>query len=130
MSNSRNSTQSPPSKNAAIYGRVPQSGKEAPVPHYFAKRRHWPDGSTTAAGVYEPAHGCFFAAGHVPGNQLPDAFVEDAIGRLKSGVEGIVASLSEGKPKVGDKRPFGNNSSGGSQGGYYGPAGDRGTKRR
>jgi hypothetical protein len=61
---------------------------------------------------------------------LPDAFVEDAIGRLKAGVEGIVASLSEGKPKVGDKRPFGNNASGGGQGGYYGPTGDRGTKRR
>eukprot|EP00956_Cyclotella_meneghiniana_P013398 scaffold19350_cov63-Cyclotella_meneghiniana.AAC.1 len=54
---------------------------------------------------------CFFAAGHVLGNQLPDAFVEDAIGRLKPGVDGIVASLSEGMPKVGDKRPYGNNAS-------------------
>eukprot|EP00956_Cyclotella_meneghiniana_P006571 scaffold8672_cov40-Cyclotella_meneghiniana.AAC.1 len=74
---------------------------------------------------------CYFVTGHVPGNKLPDAFVEDAIQRLKSGVEGIVASLMEGKPKVGEKRPYGNNSSGGGgQGGYYGPSGDRGTKRR
>eukprot|EP00956_Cyclotella_meneghiniana_P044501 scaffold320644_cov146-Cyclotella_meneghiniana.AAC.1 len=32
---------------------------------------------------------CYFVTGHVPGNKLPDAFVEDAIQRLKSGVEGI-----------------------------------------
>ena len=72
---------------------------------------------------------CYFAAGHVPGSRLPVEFIEDAMNRLRPGVEAIVKDLKAGKPKDGYKRPYGSTGSGGNPS-PYGPAGDRANKRR
>ena len=56
-------------------------------------------------------------------------FVEDAMNRLRPGVEAIVKDLKAGKPKDGYKRPYGSTGSGGNPS-PYGPAGDRANKRR
>lgn len=70
--------------------------------------------------------GCMFVAGHVPGVNLPDGFVDESVKKLKPGVDAIVKDLKAGLPKAGEKRP---GAPPGSS--YYGPGGgDSSNKRR
>ena len=75
-------------------------------------------------GVCFYGKNCNFAAGHVVGNHIPDGFIEEAITKIKPGVDGLVKSIKEYGNKLGGKRPGAPPRSG-----YYGPGGDSNKKR-